>query len=70
MGWVVGGVWIGAGAVAVVVLTFCLYEITWKARRVRSGLDRLRLLGDQLADVQRELHVVQRRVADATESPG
>lgn len=70
MGWVVGGVWIGAGAVALVVFTFCIYEITWKTHRFQRDLARLTGLNEQLAAIQREVRVVQRRIADAADSVG
>jgi hypothetical protein len=67
----VGGVWIGAVVLALVVLGFCAYEITWKAQRVQRDLARLTGLNEELAALQREVRVVQRRIADAAaESTG
>lgn len=68
--WVVGGVWIGAGAIGVVVLAFCAYEVTWKTHRVQRDLAQLTGLNEQLAAVQRDVQTVQRRIADAADSAG
>jgi hypothetical protein len=70
VGWLVGGVWIGAVVLAAVVLGFCAYELTWKAQRVRRDLGRLTGLGEQVTAVQQELQIVERRIADAAESSG
>ncbi|UQX86660.1 hypothetical protein M6D93_10080 [Jatrophihabitans telluris] len=40
-GWIVVGVWAFAVVFAAVLLVFCLYEISWKVRRLQS--DKLRL---------------------------
>lgn len=43
-GWIVGGAWLFAVLVAVVVLGFALYELIWKTRRLsteRASLERL-----------------------------
>lgn len=43
-GWIVGGAWLFAVLVAVVVLGFALYELAWKTRRLsteRASLERL-----------------------------
>jgi hypothetical protein len=63
-------VWIGAGVLAVVVLAFCIYEITWKTQRVQRDLERLSGLNEQLAAVQREVQSIQRRITDAADSVG
>jgi Tfp pilus assembly protein PilN len=71
VGWVVGGVWIAAVVLAIVVLGFCAYEITWKTQRVQRDLGRLTGLNEELTALQREVQVVQRRIADAAaESTG
>jgi hypothetical protein len=57
--WVPIGAWIGAVLIALVVLGFCAYEITWKANRLRRDMARLQsdsaelaLLGDRLREAR------------------
>ena len=65
MGWVVLGVWLGAVAVAAVVLGFCGYELSWKGSRLRRDLARLSEQSARLVALQHEIGRVRRRVADA-----
>lgn len=63
MGWVVGGVWIGAGVFALLVLAFCGYELVWKARRLSTEGERMRALGERAQSLQREIAALQQRTA-------
>ena len=63
MGWVVGGVWIGAGVLALLVLGFCAYELSWKARRLRREGARMQELGERAQALQGEVASVQQRAA-------
>lgn len=69
MVWIPVLAWVGAVAVAAVVLGFAGYEIWWKARRLHSDLARLTSLGDELGAVQRDLAEAQRRLG-ASRTPG
>jgi hypothetical protein len=55
--------WIAALAFAAVVLTFCTYEVRWKAHRLHTDLERLRQLAEQLRRVQSSLAAARRRLA-------
>jgi hypothetical protein len=55
--------WGAAVLVAVVVLGFCAYEISWKAKRLRGDLGRLQTVADQLNGLRRQVAEVQERVA-------
>lgn len=65
MGFWVWGAWIGAVVVAALVLSFCGYEIFWKARRLQTELLRLSGLTERLGAIQADVAVAQRRLADA-----
>jgi type VI protein secretion system component VasK len=60
--------WIAALAIAVVVLAFCGYEVTWKARRLRRDVARLRELSAAVEGVQQQVAHVQQRIAALTRS--
>lgn len=64
MGWVVVGAWIGAGVLALVILGFCAYEVTWKGKRLAADLQKLNAATAQVAGLQKQLADVQRRLAD------
>jgi hypothetical protein len=63
--WVPISAWLAALVVALIVLGFFGYEIVWKTRRLRADLDRLRVLGDQLGDLQGRLAETRERIAAA-----
>ena len=65
MEWIPIGAWIGAAVVAVVVLGFCAYELSWKARRLRRDLAQLQELNGQLVDVQGGISAAQARLSAA-----
>jgi outer membrane murein-binding lipoprotein Lpp len=58
-------VWIGAVVVAAVVLAFCGYELSWKSRRLRTDLQKLTALSEQLGEMQHEVAAMQRRMNEA-----
>ena len=66
MGWVVGGVWIGAVVMAAVVLGFCAYELVWKSKRLAADLGRLAGASARLSELQRELAAARQRFADSS----
>jgi cell division protein FtsL len=59
-GWVVAGAWLFALLVALVVLGFAVYELSWKSRRLLAERDRLNRLIAELRSVSGDLH----RIAD------
>lgn len=63
--WVPVSAWIAALVVALVVLGFCGYEISWKTRRLRTDVQRLQGLGGQLTEVAGRLADIRERVASA-----
>jgi hypothetical protein len=65
VGWVAIAAWGAAVLVALVVLGFCAYEITWKTARLRRDLRSLQSLADQLAELRGEVAAAQERVAAA-----
>lgn len=68
MGWLVGGVWIGVGVFAVLVIAFCLYEISWKARRMTTDLQRLTGLSEQLSALRAHVASARQRLSEARAS--
>ncbi|MBN9619791.1 MAG: hypothetical protein J0H43_08675 [Actinobacteria bacterium] len=65
MNWVPVAAWGAAVLIAAVVLGFCAYEISWKARRLRSDLQRLQRTADEITRLQGRLVEVQGRVTTA-----
>lgn len=63
MWWVVGISWGFALLVAVIVLGYCLYELRWKAVRLRGDLGQLSGTAAQLSDLQARLRVARERLA-------
>jgi hypothetical protein len=63
--WLPLGVLIGGVVLAIVVFGFGAYELTWKARRLRSDLVRLNSLSERLAELQTQIGDAQERIADA-----
>lgn len=68
MFWVPIVVWLAALVLAVVVLGFCAYEISWKSHRLRIDLERLQGLDEQLRQLQDEAEAVQDRIVRAGSS--
>jgi hypothetical protein len=66
--WVPLGVWIGGVVLAAVVLTFSAYELTWKARRLRTDLDRLNALSQRLTTFQAEVAATAERASRLSQS--
>jgi outer membrane murein-binding lipoprotein Lpp len=63
VGWVVGGTWIGAGVLALLVLGFCAYELSWKIRRLRREGARMQALAARAQTLQGEVAALQQRAA-------
>jgi hypothetical protein len=55
--------WGAAAVVAVVVLGFCAYEISWKATRLRTDLRRLTARAEELDALRARLAETQQRLA-------
>jgi hypothetical protein len=63
--WIPIGAWLGAVVLAVLVLGFLAYEVTWKSSRLVGELNRLGEVGQQLQDVQVQVAAAQERLAAA-----
>jgi hypothetical protein len=57
--------WAAAGAVALVLLGFCAYEVIWKTNRLRRDIAELQGVADQLTDLRDGLAAAQQRAAAA-----
>lgn len=55
--------WIVVLVLGAVVLAFCTYEVTWKARRLQSDLVRLQPVAVRLQSLQADVAAVQGRLA-------
>jgi hypothetical protein len=60
--------WICAAVFALAVLGFCAYELTWRTRRLRRDLDRLRELAARAEVLRADLADAQVRLAAARQS--
>lgn len=67
MWWVVAAAWGAAVALALVVLGFAAYEISWKSARLRRDTARLGERQAELTAVQADLLIAQQRVGAARE---
>ncbi len=63
MSWVPIAAWCAAAAIALVVLGFCAYEITWKTKRLRGDVAALQALTSQLTQLRGQLAAAQERIA-------
>ena len=63
MRWLPWGVWIGVVVLAAVVLGYCAYEVSWKARRLRRDLESLAELGARAQALAVEAEALQQRLA-------
>jgi hypothetical protein len=61
--WIAIIAWLAAVVLAVVALGFCLYELTWKARRLGRDLAQVKELGDTLIQLRDEAGAAQQRLA-------
>jgi hypothetical protein len=66
-GWVVAGAWLFAVLVALVVLGFAAYELSWKSRRLLADRDRLNRLIGELRTVSADLQRAADRARAITE---
>ena len=67
MTWVPVIAWAGAVVFGLVVLGFCAYEVRWKAKRVRSDIEKLRTLEGPAQSLLAQLTAAQERLLRATE---
>ena len=63
MFWVPVAAWCAAVLVCLVVLGFCAYELSWKARRLQRDLAALQGLADELTALRTDLAAAQTRLA-------
>jgi len=61
-GWIVVAAWCFAALFAIVLLSFAIYEINWKLRRLNTDRDRLTQLAVELAAVGEELQTAAERL--------
>jgi hypothetical protein len=61
--WIPVGAWAGAALLALVLLGFCAYELTWKAKRLRTDLARLQGLAADAQELRDRLEATKRRIA-------
>jgi hypothetical protein len=61
--WIPVAAWGAAVLVALVVLGFCAYEISWKARRLQKDLRGLQSMADELTVLRARVAEAQERVA-------
>jgi hypothetical protein len=61
--WIPIAAWCAALLIALVVLGFCAYEISWKARRLQRDLRGLQSLADDLTALRARVAEAQERVA-------
>jgi len=57
--------WIAALVLGAIVLSFCGYEVWWKARRLQRDLARLQVLDERWARLQDDVAGLQARVGNA-----
>ncbi|SHG80820.1 hypothetical protein SAMN05443575_2829 [Jatrophihabitans endophyticus] len=55
MAWIPIAAWGVAAVVALVVLGYCAYEISWKTKRLRRDMDELTKVNAQLTQLRGEL---------------
>jgi hypothetical protein len=63
--WIPVAAWCAAVLIALVVLGFCAYEISWKARRLQRDLRGLQSLAGELSALRARVAEAQERVAAA-----
>jgi hypothetical protein len=61
--WIAIIAWLAALVLALVVLGFCAYELSWKARRLHRDLAELRSVGATLAQLRDEVDAAAQRLA-------
>ncbi len=57
-------VWIGALVLAGVIVAFCVYELSWKSKRLRTDLATLQGMQSSLTALQDEVAAVQQRLTE------
>jgi hypothetical protein len=61
--WIAIIAWLAAVVLALVVLGFCAYELSWKARRLRRDLAQVQGVGTTFAQLRDEVDAAQQRLA-------
>lgn len=64
MAWIPIGAWIAAVVVALVVLGYCAYELSWKLKRLRRDVASLDYATAGLKQLQGEFTRAQQRAAE------
>ncbi len=65
MVWIPIGAWIFAALLLIVILGYCAYEISWKAKRLRGDLARVQDDAKRLDGMRAHLIEVQQRLGRA-----
>lgn len=68
MNWIPIAAWAGALVFAAVVLAFCLYEVSWKARRLQGDLARLQATQANALSLRSALQSALERLHGSTSS--
>ncbi|MDQ1731330.1 MAG: hypothetical protein QOK10_1489 [Pseudonocardiales bacterium] len=68
-GWIVVGVWAFAVVLAIVLLGFGTYELSWKFRRLRTDERRLEGVIDQLRGIAADLEAAADRASMNSSGP-
>ncbi|HEV7203679.1 MAG TPA: hypothetical protein VGN18_03670 [Jatrophihabitans sp.] len=63
MAWIPIVAWGAALLIAAVLLGFCAYEVSWKAKRLQRDLAALQGLAEQADQLRGQLTTVQERLA-------
>jgi hypothetical protein len=63
MVWIPIAAWVVAAVLAVVVLGFCAYEISWKATRLRNDIRALDAVTGELQSLRGKLEETRERLA-------
>jgi len=64
--WIPLVAWLAAVVITALVLGFCAYEISWKARRLRADVEILqRVVGGGIAQLQGDAATARARLARA-----
>lgn len=66
MHWLPIGAWMGVSVFAVVILGFCAYELSWKARRLKADFDAFTELGARAQQLQVDAAALAERLSRTT----
>jgi hypothetical protein len=68
-GWIVVGAWAFAVVLAIVLLGFGTYELSWKLRRLRTDQRRLEGVIEQLRGIAADLETAADRASTSSSRP-